>query len=253
MHSWCNSERPATSADKSFWVISRSPSELAFFSLAAAMPSLASESSLLANLISSFSPCSIISKACRLLVSVLRAVSSCSSAFSRRSEMVCTMFPDWLSYTAPAGAPTSSSSEELCKKDWSLLASAVLSMEAWTKAPMACTKLLAPFSWSIDAPPFISRSRMPTARCKVSTTSMSSFSSAAKAVCSLTRMTCAALRSASSVEMSPASFSTWAFREPSLATSSSMAALSSPTSAFPVLISWLSLADRSSHHSANSL
>mmetsp|Transcript_8559 Transcript_8559/g.23872 ORF Transcript_8559/g.23872 Transcript_8559/m.23872 type:complete len:282 (+) Transcript_8559:1145-1990(+) len=253
MHSWCKSESPATSVARSLEVIARSPSAADFFSLAAAWPSLASAISLLANWISSFRPCSIISKACRSFVSLLRISWSWPSASSKRSVSVWTMSPLWLSYTAPAGAPASPSSDEVCTRAAMRSPSAVLSIDARTNEPMDCAKLVAPLSWSMEAPPFFnSRSKMPTARWRVSTTSMSSRSEASKTVCSLVRMSVAEFKSASSTWMSPASASIFAVSEPMVASPWAMTASSSPASDLPVLTSCWRVFERSSHHSENS-
>mmetsp|Transcript_28501 Transcript_28501/g.72106 ORF Transcript_28501/g.72106 Transcript_28501/m.72106 type:complete len:268 (+) Transcript_28501:459-1262(+) len=252
MHSWCKSARAVVSPERSFDVTSKSPSEEAFFSLAAAIPSFASCNSLLLYFISSFKDCSSISKAWRSLVSLFRAASNCSSDLSRRSVRVSMMPPLWLSYTAPAGAPTSASSLELCNKAVKRCASAVLSDDASTSTLNACTMLFAPFNCSMDAPPFISRSKIPTARRTTSMVSANSFSSARKASCSLPRISVAALRSASSVDNSPESFSTFVSRDLILAASFEIAACSSATSAFPVFISCPNVLERSSHHSENS-
>mmetsp|Transcript_17515 Transcript_17515/g.46668 ORF Transcript_17515/g.46668 Transcript_17515/m.46668 type:complete len:239 (-) Transcript_17515:267-983(-) len=238
MHSWCKSARAVVSLAKSFDVMPRSPVALAFFSLAAAIPSFASLSSLLLYFSSSFKDCSNISKAWRSCVSFFRAASSWSSDFSRRSVSVSKMPPLWLSYTAPAGAPTSSSSFELCTRAVSWLASEVLSAEAETKTLRACATLAAFFSCNMEAPPFISRSMMPMARCKVSMISDNSFSSATKASFSLARISVAAFTSASSMAISPESCSTLACKAPTVASSWAIAACNSATSAFPVLMSF---------------
>mmetsp|Transcript_12014 Transcript_12014/g.30236 ORF Transcript_12014/g.30236 Transcript_12014/m.30236 type:complete len:239 (-) Transcript_12014:259-975(-) len=238
MHSWCRSERAVVSLDKSFDVISRSPFAEAFFSLAAAMPSFASLSSLLLYFSSSFKDCSNISKAWVSCVSFFRAASSWSSDFSRRSVSVSKIPPLWLSYTAPAGAPMSSSSLELCTSAVSRLASEVVIAEAETKTLSACATLAAFFNCNMEAPPFISRSMMPMARCKVSMISDNSFSSATKASFSLARISVAAFTSASSMAISPESCSTLACKAPTVASSWAIAACNSATSAFPVLMSF---------------
>mmetsp|Transcript_72915 Transcript_72915/g.211068 ORF Transcript_72915/g.211068 Transcript_72915/m.211068 type:complete len:250 (+) Transcript_72915:1005-1754(+) len=166
MHSWCRSARPLVSDASSLEVLDNSPSALDFFSPAAAMPALASSISFSPYRISSFNDCSMRSKACWSCVSFFRASSSCVSASSKRSERTCTMFPLWLSYTAAAGAPGSSSSprELLWRNAEIWLASAVVSLEASTSTDRACPKLPALFNCTMDAPPCISRSRIPTAR-----------------------------------------------------------------------------------------
>mmetsp|Transcript_49010 Transcript_49010/g.136322 ORF Transcript_49010/g.136322 Transcript_49010/m.136322 type:complete len:280 (-) Transcript_49010:219-1058(-) len=251
MHSWWRSPKDLTSAASSLEVTPRSPSALAFVAPAPAMPALASSISFWPYLISSLRDCCNISKAWVSAVSFFLAASSCSSASSMRPVNVSTMLSLWLSYTAPAGAPTSS--PPLCTNAVILRASAVLIAEAWTKAFMACTRPAAFFNCSIAEPPFlISRSMMEMARWRVSTVSESSFSDAAKAACSVSRMCIAALRSASSVESSEASFSKRASREETSDSAFAMVALRSATSPSPVLISKESCLERSSHHSENS-
>mmetsp|Transcript_12009 Transcript_12009/g.30215 ORF Transcript_12009/g.30215 Transcript_12009/m.30215 type:complete len:266 (-) Transcript_12009:259-1056(-) len=238
IQSWCKSDRPLISPARSLDVTWRSPSKAAFFSPAAAIPSFASFNSLLLYLISSFKDCSNISKAWVSCVSFFRAASSWSSDFSRRSVSVSKIPPLWLSYTAPAGAPMSSSSLELCTSAVSRLASEVVIAEAETKTLSACATLAAFFNCNMEAPPFISRSMMPMARCKVSMISDNSFSSATKASFSLARISVAAFTSASSMAISPESCSTLACKAPTVASSWAIAACNSATSAFPVLMSF---------------
>mmetsp|Transcript_68421 Transcript_68421/g.193220 ORF Transcript_68421/g.193220 Transcript_68421/m.193220 type:complete len:285 (+) Transcript_68421:1147-2001(+) len=255
MHSRCMSPSAVVSLSRSLEVTPKSPSAPAFFSAAAAMFCWDAFISLSPNLISSVRDCFNISKACRSWVSFLRAPSSWSSAFSSRSDSTSTIPPLWPLYAAAAGVPggASSSSLELCTKEARRLESAVLNMEPCTSTAKACVNVPAFLSWAMEAPPFLSsRSKMPIARWRVPTTSTSSFSSAAKSVDSFALIPVAALRSASSTERSPASFSTLAPKAPMVEASWAMAAFSSSTWPLPVLISKVRLLERSSHHSENS-
>mmetsp|Transcript_92030 Transcript_92030/g.233991 ORF Transcript_92030/g.233991 Transcript_92030/m.233991 type:complete len:289 (+) Transcript_92030:1146-2012(+) len=256
MHSWCKSALAARSAFKSVEVVSRSPSAVALASLLCARPILAASRSLFAFLISSDKLCFNISKFWRFAVSVFLATSSWLLAFSERSFKVPTMFPLWLSYTAASGAPGSESvsvSEswlEVCTSAASLEPSAALITEASTMAESAEAKLLAFFTWSMDAPPLaISRSKMPVARSSMLMVSTSSDSSAEKSARSLSRISVAALRSASSVAMSPAKSSILAVCSAAEDVLWAMEACKLSTSAEPVLISWPNSRARSSHHS----
>mmetsp|Transcript_24275 Transcript_24275/g.75088 ORF Transcript_24275/g.75088 Transcript_24275/m.75088 type:complete len:242 (-) Transcript_24275:7-732(-) len=176
-----------------------------------------------------------------------------------RPSSVWMMSAPWPSYAAAAGAPASASWSAACEawpactKAASLAPSAELSAEACTSMVSASVMLPELFSCSIDAPPFcISFVRMLMARSIMSMTSVSSFSSFRKSVFSALRTSVAALRSASSAAMLPDSSSIFVVIEPMSEVALLIAASSSLTCFFPVLISYPTSLFRSSQNSANS-
>mmetsp|Transcript_72749 Transcript_72749/g.187704 ORF Transcript_72749/g.187704 Transcript_72749/m.187704 type:complete len:351 (-) Transcript_72749:16-1068(-) len=255
MQSWCSVPLVSMSSASSLEVTSRSPSAVDLVSPCEASAFFVAARSFSAYLISSRSDWAIISKACLLDISLVRASSSCSLALSRRFSSASMMPPPWPLYTAAAGAPTSSLSSSsllspFCTSAVSFAASCEPIMEASTMALRACIRPLAFWTCTIAAPCFfISRSRMPMARSMVLMMSMDSFSATAKSATSFSRMLVAAFRSASLVPMLAASSSILADAADASAVELSIVAFSSSTSALPVLISKPTFRERSSHHS----
>mmetsp|Transcript_3942 Transcript_3942/g.11517 ORF Transcript_3942/g.11517 Transcript_3942/m.11517 type:complete len:201 (+) Transcript_3942:1522-2124(+) len=163
-------------------------------------------------------------------------------------------------YAAAAGAPRSSSSPpELC---WDCTMESSFCLSALGKAAASTTepsdlRSLSTLEMSICANEAgflaISRSIATMARPMVSTTSASSASLAPKFADSFSRTCVALLRSASSVEMLPASSSILASAASSSLVDLVMAASSFSFLAVAVLISKPLLADASSHHSMKAL
>mmetsp|Transcript_75576 Transcript_75576/g.196590 ORF Transcript_75576/g.196590 Transcript_75576/m.196590 type:complete len:241 (+) Transcript_75576:715-1437(+) len=93
IHSWCNLPFASSSASNSFLATVNSPSELDFFSLAAAMPFLAASISFLEEATCSPKDVFSIAKLCCAATSLFRLASSWLSALSKRSCSTSTTEP----------------------------------------------------------------------------------------------------------------------------------------------------------------
>mmetsp|Transcript_93022 Transcript_93022/g.287097 ORF Transcript_93022/g.287097 Transcript_93022/m.287097 type:complete len:227 (-) Transcript_93022:73-753(-) len=163
----------------------------------------------------------------------------------------------WLEYTVACGAPSRSLSSPsfcaFCTRAVSVLASWEPIIDA---SIMACTALRRPSAFStcnIAAPPLracLSNTAM--ARSSAPTTSVSSFSAAAKSASSALRISPAALRSASLVAIFPEVSSISAESALTVEEASSIDAFNSSTCPAAVFTSNCRFLDRSSHHSLNS-
>mmetsp|Transcript_53359 Transcript_53359/g.157144 ORF Transcript_53359/g.157144 Transcript_53359/m.157144 type:complete len:341 (+) Transcript_53359:1261-2283(+) len=268
MQLWCRLPRVLMSSPRSFLVTVRSPSSEALASPASALSFLAWSMSFLAFVSLSSRDCFSILKLWDRFSSVFLRSSSCASAFSRRPSSVSMMVPLFFLYASGSGAPRASSSElnsESSSSPSSSLPASLLCSRAVsfcvlsedrelasTMAVRACARVAAFLICTRAAPPFISRSRMETARSSWSMVDMSSCSSLPKVFASAPRIRVAALRSASSVEMAEESSSIFVEAASMTLACFSMAACRSPTSALLILISLRISTERSSHHSANS-
>mmetsp|Transcript_41756 Transcript_41756/g.110312 ORF Transcript_41756/g.110312 Transcript_41756/m.110312 type:complete len:300 (+) Transcript_41756:1119-2018(+) len=271
MQLWCRSSRLLMSSVRSFFVMERSPSAVAFVSPASALSFFAASMSFLANFSLSSRDCFSIWKLCARCSSVFRRSSSCPSDFSRRLSIVSTMLPPLLLYASGSGAPRAASSElssaslssalawdsssvpAFCRSAVSFGVLSELRELASTMAVSACARLAAFLIWTSDAELlFISRSRMEMARSSMSTVSISSCSSLPKTFTSMARIRVAAFRSASSAAMAEDSSSIFVDASSMTLVSFSILAFKSPSSALPILISFRISTERSSHHSENS-
>mmetsp|Transcript_99914 Transcript_99914/g.188003 ORF Transcript_99914/g.188003 Transcript_99914/m.188003 type:complete len:230 (+) Transcript_99914:1045-1734(+) len=169
MHSCSTFASEALSSLRSLLVTVKSPDAVAFCSLHNEISFFAALRFFLPSLMASVSDCFSISKLCWLAISALCSSSRCAVAFSRRSFSVSIIPPLELVYTAPAGAPMSSSSSlaesELCKSAVNFAASAELKASACTMAARAWVMSDAPCTCSMEAPPW--RSRMAMARSSI--------------------------------------------------------------------------------------
>mmetsp|Transcript_49850 Transcript_49850/g.154168 ORF Transcript_49850/g.154168 Transcript_49850/m.154168 type:complete len:247 (+) Transcript_49850:1536-2276(+) len=170
--------------------------------------------------------------------------------------MVSMMVPLFFWYASGSGAPSSVSSSpvslELCRRAVSFAVSADARPPASTITENVCSMLPIPWSWEKDPPPFKSRSRMAMDRSIMSMVSRRSFSILTKSPSSFSRISLAALRSDSSIEMAVESSSTFVPRDSISSEAFSMIASKSFFWATKVLIDVRISRDRSSQNSENS-